>query len=163
MEEHAFEIVPENHLLLVRNFVLNELNRNAHPHLIDLSDAPGERQVPVKTGLAQLPSSLSLSSGFGNGATIPVSTLDAQFPDFTGPAVFKIDVEGFEPRVLRDGRAFLARNKTHMVCEDLVSRDTSMGIQEVLNPLAYRYYQFTDGGLVLRERINRPREAGTGC
>lgn len=156
---HAYEIVPENYVLLVKNVVMNSLNNSAVPHLLGLADQSGEMRVPVTTGLSQLPSSLSLSSNFDGGSVIPLSTLDAEFPDFTGEAVFKIDVEGFEPHVLRGGQAFLARNKPHMVCEVLESMDTSSGIHEVLDPLEYRYYQFTDAGLVLRDRI-KPTRAG---
>ncbi|KFN45075.1 FkbM family methyltransferase [Arenimonas oryziterrae] len=154
----AYEIVPENYLLLVENVITNRLNRTVSPQLLGIADQPGEIRMPLKTQQSQLPSSLSLSSSFPEGLSVPLARLDDLFGDFSGKAFFKIDVEGFEPGVLTGGREFLARIRPDMICEVLESADTSAALHEQLDPLQYSYYQFTDAGLVRRERIKPSRD-----
>lgn len=154
----AYEIVPENYLMLVRNIVFNGLANQVGANLVGLGEVPGKLQMPVRMGLTQAPSSISLETVFEGGIDVPVSTLDVLHGEFNGRAVFKIDVEGFEPHVLRGGRGFLARVKPDMICEVLMSADTGQEIWDVLGPLGYRAWLFTDGGLVARDALRATRE-----
>jgi FkbM family methyltransferase len=154
----TYEIVPENYLMLVRNVVFNGLADRVGANLLGLGEVAGKLQMPVRMGLTQAPSSISLETVFDGGIDVPVSTLDAEHGAFDGRAVFKIDVEGFEPHVLRGGRGFLARVKPDMVCEVLMSADTGQEIWDVLGPLGYRAWLFTDAGLVARDALRATRD-----
>ena len=45
--------------------------------------------------------SMSLGSRFDDGVAIPVTTLDAETRELSGPFLMKIDVEGYERAGLR--------------------------------------------------------------
>jgi FkbM family methyltransferase len=158
LRAEAYEIVPENYLMLVRNIVFNGLAGQVDANLVGLGEYPGALRMPVRMGLTQAPSSISLETRFEDGIDVPVSTLDVRHASFTGRAVAKLDVEGFEPHVLRGGREFLARVRPDMVCEVLTSADTGEALWDVLGPLGYRAWLFTDEGLVLRDALRATRE-----
>jgi len=158
LRAEAYEIVPENYMMLVRNIVFNGLSGCVRANLVGLGETPGTMRLPVRMGLTQAPSSISLETVFEEGIDVPVSTLDDLYRDYTGRAVAKLDVEGFEPHVLRGGRDFLGRVKPDMVCEVLMSADTGEAIWEVLGPLGYRAWLFTDAGLVARDALRATRE-----
>jgi FkbM family methyltransferase len=158
LRAEAFEIVPENYLMLVRNIVFNGLADQVGANLVGLGETPGTLKMPVRMGLTQAPSSISLETVFDGGIDVPVSTLDERYGDFSGRVVAKLDVEGFEPHVLRGGREFLGRVRPDMVCEVLTSADTGQDIWEVLGPLGYRAWLFTDAGLLARDELRATRE-----
>jgi FkbM family methyltransferase len=154
----AYEIVPENYLMLVRNIVFNGLAGQVDASLVGLGEFPGALRMPIRLGLTQAPSSISLETRFEDGIDVPVSTLDARYAGFSGKVVAKLDVEGFEPHVLRGGREFLARVKPDMVCEVLTSADTGKELWDVLGRLGYRAWLFTDEGLAPRDTLRATRE-----
>lgn len=143
----AFEILPSTYTLLTRNVLANNLHQRIEPRLVALGEAPGTLRMPLDTVLSGLPTSLSLGSAFSEGIDVPCIRLDDLLPDAAGPAAIKIDVEGFEAAVLRGGKAFLARVRPDIICEVLPSSTCAGEIEQVLAPLGYRYYQFTDEGL----------------
>jgi FkbM family methyltransferase len=151
IRSHAFEIVPDNHLLIQRNIVENDLIGRVQAHLCGLGGAVGSMTMPRSNNLSSLPSSLSLGSTFEGGIRIPVDTLDNRFAGETGPMAIKIDVEGFEGEVLRGGAGVLARLKPDIICE--VLRGHGEAVQTALKPLGYRFWRFTDEGLVAAETV----------
>ena len=154
----AFEIVPENFLMLARHVVFNGLSGCVTPRLVGLGDASGVLRLPIRMGLTQAPSSISLETRFEEGIEVPVATLDDLFGAFAGRAVFKLDVEGFEPAVLNGGRRLLERVRPDMVCEVLRSADTGAALAQILRPLGYRAWVFTEAGLRPHEEWRAVRE-----
>lgn len=153
----AFEIVPENYLLLVENVVRNGFSEVITPRLLGLGEKTGTISMPLRMNLASLPSSLSLSSTFPDGISVPVRPLDSVLPGFSGSALLKIDVEGFEPEVLRGAVGFLRRNEPDIICEVLTSMNTAPALESVLKEHGYFFYHFTRDGLTRRERIHPER------
>ena len=64
----------------------------------------------------------------------------------------KMDTEGTEPAVLAGARELLARDEPWIVCEVLHGL-TETGLHAALDPLGYRYFAITRGGLERRPRI----------
>lgn len=158
LRTEAYEIVPENYLMLVRNVVMNGLSPQVGANLVGLGESAGALRMALRMGLTQAPSSISLETQFEEGIEVPVSTIDQRHSGVQGRAVFKLDVEGFEPHVLRGGRDFLSRVKPDLICEVLVSADTGKDIWDVLGPLGYRPWLFTESGLEPRDSLKATRE-----
>ena len=149
----AYEIVPENYILLLTNVVMNGFQNRIKTYLRGLSDSRDELKMPKMTGLSNLPSSFSLSSKFSEGIVISISKIDDELNDFNNDCFMKIDVEGFEPEVIRGGTGFISRNKPDIICEVLLSQDTAPQIHECLDHFGYKYFLFTDVGIILHDRI----------
>lgn len=151
LRSHAFEIVPDNHLLIQRNIVENDLVGRVQAHLCGLGGQVGAMTMPRSNNLSSLASSLSLGSTFEGGISIPVDTLDRRLAAEQGPLAMKIDVEGFEGEVLRGGLETLGRLKPDIICE--VLRGHGEAVETTLKPLGYRFWRFTDEGLVAADRV----------
>jgi FkbM family methyltransferase len=149
----AYEILPANFRALQNNIWLNDMVASVEPRLMGLSNGPGELVMPLGAAGWTLPSSLSLGSRFDDGVSVPISSLDALYGAFSGKLSMKLDVEGFEPQVLRGGLDLLRRTRPDIICELLPKSDAST-IQSMLAPLAYRYIQFTENGPLERERLS---------
>jgi FkbM family methyltransferase len=150
----AYELVPENYLLLVRNVVENDLVGRIDTRLRGLGECHSEIKIPVALGAASYMTSLSLGSSFAEGVSIPVVPLDEDIVFEKGRVLIKIDVEGFEDLVIK-GAAQLVRNtRPDIICEVLPGgKETARTIGELLSPLGYRWYCFEDRGLEPRERL----------
>lgn len=155
----AFEILPENFAVLQHNVIINNLVGRVVPRLEGVGARPGNLRMPIRTGLARLPSSLSLGSSFADGVDVPVRPLDELHASFDGNASMKIDVEGFEAEVLDGGREFIARVRPDIVCELLVDAPRTAEITAMLAPLGYRFFQFTNHG-ALEHAAVAPDHAG---
>lgn len=149
----AYEIVPDNYILLVTNVVMNGFQNRVKTYLRGLSNSRDELMMPKMAGLSNLPSSFSLSSKFLDGIVISINKIDDELNDFKNDCFMKIDVEGFEPEVLKGGAKFIAQNKPDIICEVLLSQDTAPQIHECLDRHGYKYFLFTDDGIVLHDRI----------
>jgi FkbM family methyltransferase len=157
---HAYEILPEVYLLLLRNLVRNDLVVRCRANLCGLGAGPGEVVMPTTLSGSVLPSSLSLGSRFADGVRIPVTTLDREFHGVCGARILvKIDVEGFEADVFAGGEAFFRDNRPDIVCEVLPGADAGDRITAQLAPLGYRFAQFSADGLRERPAI-APSRAG---
>jgi FkbM family methyltransferase len=152
-KSYAYEILPENFLILYENAMRNNLVMRCIPRLCGISDQAGSMTVPVATGLGTLPSSVSLAWKFDDGIEVPVQTLDSLHDDLSGPVVIKIDVEGFEFEVLNGGRDLLARTRPDIICEILESAPRIADIEGLLKSLGATFYQITENGFIARERI----------
>ena len=150
----AFEIVPENYLLVVRNIIENDLVGRVEARLCGLSDKAGSMTMAPALNLERLASSMSIGSVFASGVRIPIAALDDAIEAGDGPFVLKIDVEGFEANVFRGGHAFLVAHKPDVICEILSRSKDYPEIEEMLSPLGYRFFLFTDDGLKHCERID---------
>lgn len=143
----AYEIVPENFLLLIRNVIANDLTRQIESRLRGIDEMPGSLRVPIEFGAASLMSSISLGSEFVNGVSIAVEPLDYELAAASGPILMKIDVEGFEDRVFRGGVSVIRRHRPDIICEILSNSDQSCAtISEILSPLGYRWFCFEADG-----------------
>lgn len=140
----AFEIVPDNYILLSSNIVENDLIGRVEARLMGVGPGPGELVMPRSTGMSSRLTSLSLNSTFAEGVRIPVDSLDNLYADHPGLLSMKIDVEGFEAQIFAGGARVLAR-KPDMICEILRNRGEE--VEAMLKPLGYRFWRFTDDGL----------------
>jgi FkbM family methyltransferase len=98
---HAFEPNPTLHARLNKNVELNAFGGQIETHLLGLSDTEGRGYLascPGHSGTARL-------APIRNGTQVSLSTLDhfCQVHNITRLDFIKIDVEGFEERVLRGG------------------------------------------------------------
>ncbi len=65
----------------------------------------------------------------------------------------KIDTESTEPDVLRGAAKLLARDRPNIFCEVLKGRGAEGLLEEILEPLGYRFFLLTPEGAQERERI----------
>ena len=150
----AFEIVPENYLLLLRNIIANDLVGRIEARLCGLGAAHSTLVMPAQFGAASYLSSISLGSKFEQGVAIPVAPLDDQLEEVRGSVLMKIDVEGFEAQVFRGGEKFIRAHRPDIICEILPGADESCRlITDLLEPLGYRWYSFEDSGLTHQENL----------
>jgi hypothetical protein len=86
--------------------------------------------------------------------TVRVTTLDSFARDnkIARVDLVKIDTENTEPRVLHGMLETLHRDRPFIVCE-VLGRGSEKSLEEILQPIGYRYYHLTPFGPVLREGI----------
>ncbi len=149
----AFEIVPENHLLVMRNIVENDFIGRIDARLCGLSNNPGSVTIAPSMQLDRMASSVSLGSEFSAGVRIPVDTLDNVISEIDGRIVMKIDVEGFENAVIQGGRRLFEDVKPDVICEFLPSSTDNRELDAYLTDLDYRFYQITENGLTRFDSI----------
>ena len=154
----TFEIVPENHLLVLRNIVENDLISRVDARLCGLSDSPGTLTVAPSLQLDRLASSVSIGSEFSAGVRVPIDTLDNVVEDIDGPIVMKIDVEGFETAVIRGGSKLFATKKPDVICEILPSSTRHEELDGMLRKLGYQYFQIKERGLMRCESITPSKD-----
>jgi FkbM family methyltransferase len=143
----AYEIVPENYLLMWENTIHNNLVERVHPKLLGLGAARSTLKVPSSLGAGVLASSVALDSVAADGTDIPVAPLDDVYAGFDGRMVMKIDVEGFEWEVFRGGRELVARVKPDIVCEVLRRAPNVPEMREFLLTMGYHIFHITAEGL----------------
>lgn len=154
----AFEILPENYLLISRNIIENDAIGRVEARLCGLADRSGRIRVPSHLDLASLASSVSIGSTFSSGVSVPISTLDEVSAGHGGPFTIKIDVEGFELQVLAGGVRLIAEHRPDMICELLPGAEAG-AIQEMLEPLGYRFFRSAAGGFIEAKDIRPDPEA----
>lgn len=154
----AYEIVPENYLLIVRNIIENDLVKQVDARLLGLGDAASELIMPSVSLSVSNDSSISIGSQFTNGVTIPVSTLDLDVPNVATPLLMKIDVEGFEANVIEGGRALITQSLPDIICEFLEDTQAHQPVQQLLAPLGYRYFLSKADGFEERSDIQPTSE-----
>jgi FkbM family methyltransferase len=95
--------------------------------------------------------------------SVKMITLDAYCQENrVTPNCIKIDVEGYELRVLRGATDVLARTKPDLVVEVSADRDTREGVWKLLVPLDYRVYEVARAGLRPILTLEAFRAAGSG-
>jgi FkbM family methyltransferase len=148
----CFEPVPETFLALKQNIRLNGLDRLIDPHQVAIGDVPGEVVMTANRG--GLDHVIDATSHADGDARVRVmsKTLDAVLGERT-PFALKIDVEGFEFRVLNGGKLTLANPTLKVVLievqdwtlhkfgsseQDVLSALTSFGFEPVIYDPANR-------------------------
>lgn len=150
----AFEPVPRLHEHLTANLQLNGWTDRCAIHREAVSDFVGTAKFHVP--LTAMPTSASLNeSGFrdyaGECIEVPVTTLDVVCGD-TPIDLMKIDVEGFEDKVLRGMPTVLERDHPDLIIECLPDgpyRD----VQAILQAAGYRFLHMGPNGPVAKARI----------
>ncbi|MBL0425785.1 FkbM family methyltransferase [Ramlibacter alkalitolerans] len=149
----AYEIVPDNYVLMWENTIRNNLVARVHPRLVGLGAAKGTLKVPGSFGSGALASSVALDSVAADGVDIPIAALDELYAGYASKMVMKIDVEGFEWEVLRGGRQLIARVKPDMVCEVLRRAPNVPEMEAFLRQVGYNIFHISDAGLRPADRI----------
>jgi FkbM family methyltransferase len=106
---HAFEPNPRTYALLLRSISANP-RRNIRAHGVALGDAEAELALSVPRGNAGAASLAGLAGQtIDSVVRVPVVPLDAWAQRLSIKKIdfMKMDVEGFEPQVLRGGLQFL--------------------------------------------------------
>jgi FkbM family methyltransferase len=149
----AYELVPENFLLLVKNIAENDLVGRIDPRLRGLGERHSAIRLPPTLGAASYLTSISLGSTFERGIAIPIVPLDDDLGAVAGQVLIKIDVEGFEDQVLAGARQLVRKCRPDIICEILPgTQQSSDRIHSILGPLGYRWFSFEDHGIEPRER-----------
>ena len=121
----AFEPVPETFRSLRDNIALNDL-LHAHAYQVALGADPGEIMFTAQQGTVN--HALAPNELDSNAIRVPVRRLDEFWPIENPPlAVVKVDVEGFEARVVDGGESVLKQPAVKAV------------IMEILNGAGCRY------------------------
>lgn len=154
LESVAYEILPENYAATQRNIAANGLAVDVK--LVGLSDNAGEILMPSDFGSVSHPSSISLGDQFDDGVAVPVTTLDAE--GYSGPMLWKIDVEGFEANVIRGGAGTIAASRPIIICEILQSSRAHGAIEALLKSLGYTFQLATERGFQTRQTIEPSKQ-----
>ena len=151
---HSFEPHPQVCALLRRNVDRIDHNGNAGRvvvHDCALADTRGEAQLietdyfAINEGTARLAGTAEVDTGSIQAHRVSVETLDGLFPTESF-ALLKIDVEGFEAKVLKGAERLLsARRVRHVIYEDH-TRGRS-GLAELLSGYGYTVFSIGHGTL----------------
>ena len=129
----AFEPDPEAAAALRRNVALNRLEGLVAVRETALGAAPGEARFTV--GLDT--TNRIVAAGAGPARTVRVDTLDRAL-DGQAPILAKLDVEGYEPEVLRGAAVTLASPKLKAV----LTEDRSAPVVEVLRGAGFELHGY---------------------
>jgi FkbM family methyltransferase len=139
---HAFEPNPQMQQQLKESIAYNQLS-NVTLHRVALGDQPGtlELNVPLgHSGAGSLVRKDSDPSKF-ESVQVAVKTLDSIFPVMGHIRLVKIDVEGFEPQVLRGAHQLCSRNPPDAMLIELNGYTDSIEVHptiQILRELGYR-------------------------
>jgi FkbM family methyltransferase len=136
----AFEPDVANHQLLQTNIERNGLASRVDAVACALGDGPGLARLNLYKGSNLGRHSLAVDHGRG-GSWVPVEALDtllARLGLAEAPvAALKIDVEGYEPRVLGGARATLARTGILLIeLSPALSRAGGLDVSRALDDIA---------------------------
>jgi FkbM family methyltransferase len=144
---YCFEPNLDNYIRLTRNISLNHL-QNLRPFQLGLGDWVGTARIVVNNDTDSGASSLAEGEG------THITTLD-RFCEEQGIQrldFLKVDIEGFEPRLLKGGRKSLERFKPTMLIELNTTTLARAGssVEELLGMLRSLGYEFY---VVQRDRL----------
>ena len=152
---HAFEIVPDVYQGLFDNCVRNDVLHRVTLHHTGLGEDGAVMRVPASSRDSALPSFYSSRLHFDTGVLVRFISLDS----FAGrlPAesrvVVKVDVEGTENAVFRNGQRFLASFRPEILCEVLEGAGDGPELEKLLSPHGYRFYLVRERDLLSSDRI----------
>jgi len=150
----AVEPNPAIRPLLERNIRANGWQERITVIPMAASNAPGvaHMTIPSDTTAAHL-------NEMGTGPAIRLTTID-ELLDGRKVDIMKVDVEGFEPRVLEGARNTLARYQPSLIVESL-SAEAFEDIRSILGPLGYSSCQHLhpDGPVMTSSYVHMPRYA----
>lgn len=151
----AFEPVPHIYLRLVANIKGNDWTKQCRTMQVAVSNGIGTAKFHVPFG--EMPTSASLNTaGFrgwrGALIDVPVTTVDAACAGAGKVDLVKIDVEGFEDRVLEGMQRVLAESQPDLIVE--CNPDGPYpSVDRILSSFGYRFYHLLPEGPVHRDRI----------
>ncbi|HTS30407.1 MAG TPA: FkbM family methyltransferase [Bryobacteraceae bacterium] len=145
---HCFEPNPVTYDRLARNISLNHM-RNLYPHKLGLGDWVGTASLVTNNETNS--GATSLAEGQGT----VITTLDRFCEESNIQRIdfMKVDVEGFEPRLLKGGRKTLERFKPMMQFELNApvlkhAGSSAEEVRDMLKSLGYEFYLFERERLV---------------
>jgi FkbM family methyltransferase len=152
---HAFEFVPDVYRALFDNCVRNDILDRVTLHHVGMGEAGRVVTVPARSPGSALPSFYSSRLFFAQGTRIRFVSLDAlpERPIPGASVLMKVDVEGTENDIFRNGQRFLADFHPDILCEVLVGVGNGMELGELLKPHGYNFYLVRDGVLEGRSRL----------
>lgn len=153
----GFEIIPANYLAAQANLIANNLvGDRVTMHLAGIGQAVTEITVPTGEGGSALPDFYSSGMTFGAGVSVPMTTLDELVDDVSDPqrVLLKIDVEGEEGSIIRNGMGFLRKFVPVILCEVLRTKADLESLNTCLQELDYEFYLVTDFGLKRQSTIH---------
>lgn len=138
----AFEANPVTAAKLRRHLDMNQI-RSVEVDCVGVAEHPGEAVLRDHGGGE--PGKYSLRAGGTSGHRVRLQPIDVLLGDdsLVGPALVKIDVEGFEPEVLLGSGRFLASARPRIVFEWTIDWLAGKGeavarVQALLHDLQYR-------------------------
>lgn len=155
LEAHAFEIVPDVYRLLFDNCVRNDVLVRSTLHHEGVG-TPGEvMRVPVDSVDSALPDFYSTRLHFDTGVLVRIVSLDSLSDSVPAGArvVVKVDVEGTENAIFRDGQGFLSSFRPDILCEVLHGVAEPGELTDLLEPHGYHFYLVREGNLAAADRI----------
>ncbi|MGH2530813.1 MAG: FkbM family methyltransferase [Thermomicrobiales bacterium] len=157
----AFEPVPRVFNRLNAQIALNGWAARCQTHRAAVSNRTGAITMHVPAG--DLPHSASLDPhGFygvaGDLIDVPVRTIDESCAGIDGIDLVKIDVEGFEDRVLAGMQGVLAAAAPAVIFE-IIPHGPAAAVETALSRFGYRFYHLRQDG-PLRVATIAPDPAG---
>lgn len=143
----AFEPVPHVRERLIENIRLNGWERQCEVRDEAVTDFVGHTKLLVPFGL--VPSFASLdTTGNSDGyvVDVPAITVDKACSEIDRIDLVKIDVEGFEHRVLGGMQHILRKWRPKIILEANPGGPI-VEIQRILSPLGYKFYSIREEGL----------------
>jgi FkbM family methyltransferase len=153
----SFEPMPNSYDALVRNIAINNYENIIQPIKKAVSNIDGVTQFNVPYN-SVFSSSASLDiNGFrgfkGQSIKVDVITLDKFLVNINNnPDLIKIDVEGFENRVLEGMKILIGRCHPTIILECLLD-GPAIEINDILASHDYHFYHLTDDGMIKYENI----------
>jgi FkbM family methyltransferase len=135
---YGFEPVPENFDILVRNLARNQIS-NVVVEQRAVGSAVGQSTIYLEDRSIGTHSLLrNENSNLAKSLSVPVTTLDSYFanemPDVVN--LLKIDVEGYEPNVLRGATTLLGRTDHLLIEYNRASIEANGGVDAFIKLLA---------------------------
>lgn len=155
LRAHAFEIVPDVHRALAENCARNGITDRVTLHLEGVGKLGDRMRVPAATIDSALPDFYSSRLRFDEGVPVSFTSLDALASDLVPGIriVMKVDVEGTEDEVLRNGAGFLETFRPEILCEVLHGVGDGPSLEALLSPFGYRFYLVRERDLLPSTRI----------
>jgi FkbM family methyltransferase len=167
----AFEPMPETASRAAATLALNDLS-NVTVLAIAVGDTDETVQINVLDGHSDLVTVRPMDEGVQNyrAVSVPCRRLDALLDNVLRERVglIKIDVEGFEPNVIRGAQALIARDRPAIVFEYWPEAAQKMGwrldaLTDVVSAAGGEYqFEVYDGGHDSAQRLSYPPPSDQG-
>ncbi|MDB2682715.1 FkbM family methyltransferase [Alphaproteobacteria bacterium] len=149
LQIYSFEPVPRTFQAHSKNLELNSLQTRCHPQNMAMGTQDGE--VSFHVPYDDVPTSASLNQqGFndipGDLITVPITRFDTFFKDKTPPDLIKIDVEGFEDKVLEGMQGLFEANYRPLIIFESNPGGPEEQIDSILKSLGYELFHLQKTG-----------------
>lgn len=149
LETYSFEPVPRTFQAHSKNIELNNFQTRCHPQNMAMGMQDGE--VSFHVPFDDVPTSASLNQqGFndipGELITVPITRFDTFFQNKTPPDLIKIDVEGFEDKVLEGMLGLFENNYRPLIIFESNPGGPEEQIDSILKSLGYDLFHLQKSG-----------------